>query len=407
MTFIDATAMGLALPAIATAMNVSSSQSLWIVAASAIPLAVLLIPAGVLADRLGRRKTLVTGLVLFAIASMACAMATDMIWLISSRVMQGVGGAMIVVGSLAVLTAAHPPDRRGRAIGAWSAACAAALVTGPLLGGAMAQAGLWRGIFIVQLPLAMITLLYLRRVPETKRPSPPVAAAPPAPAPVWRNAVVRGALASALLIYTAVYGLLLVMPLALIAGSGYRPDHAAVAQLPMLLLLVAACPIAGRWMDRRGPRPPACIGCLLAASGLVCLIVGGLGTGISDYAARLLGPLTLVGAGMGLTIVPLSATVMNGADAASLGAAAAINALVARVAALLAVGVFGGVLVSYGVVWTAPQTPEPADWDPAFRAAMAVAALLCASASALAAHHLPTTSPVKPARTAPPLEAQP
>lgn len=388
MTFIDATALNQALPAIGDALNASASQLLWIMGTYTVVLALLLLPAGALADRVGRRGTLATGIVVFAIASAMCAAAPDAAWLIATRAMQGIGGAMMVTGSLAVLTSASPPSQRGRAIGAWSAWCAAATVAGPLIGGALAEAGMWRVIFWVNLPLALMALICLGGVGATSIESPPGLSAR---APLWRIPAVRAAVVLTLVLDTALYGLLLVLPLALIAGVGYRADHAAAAQMALVLLLIAACPFAGRWVDQRGPRTPVCAGCLLAGVGLLCLAVGGLGEGPSDYALRLLGPLSLVGAGMGLAIVGLSTTVMNGVGEHALGAGAALNALVARGASVLAIALFGGLLLQRGVDLTSVAVGAT-PWQLTFRTAMALAALLCASAAAIAVRVLPTAT---------------
>lgn len=385
MTFIDATALNQALPAIGEAIEASASQLLWVIGTYAAVLALLLLPAGVLADRVGRRATLATGIVVFAIASAMCAAAADATWLIGMRAMQGAGGAMMVAGSLAVLMGASPPSQRGRAIGAWSAWCAAATVAGPLLGGALAEAGMWRVIFCANLPLACIALICLGGVGENEIKAPHALTSR---APLWRLPAVRAAVVLTLVLDTALYGLLLVLPLALIAGAGYPANDSAAAQMALVLILVVVCPIAGRWVDRRGPRTPVCAGCLLAATGLLGLTIGGLGDGPSDYALRLLGPLSVIGAGMGLAIVGLSTTMMNGVGEHALGAGAALNALVARGASVIATALFGGLLLQRGVDLTSiadGSTP----WHVTFRTAMALAAMLCATAGTVSVRVLP------------------
>lgn len=390
MTFLDATAIPPALPAIAAAMDVSSAGSLWIIGASALPLAILLLPAGALADRFGHRATLAVGLSAFAMASTVTATATDITWLIAGRVAQGIAGTMLVVGSLAVLTAAYSMQQRGRAIGTWSAGCAAAMIAGPLLGGILAEAGWWRGVFLLQLPLALFAMLCLRRSPSTAAPRcTPPQTIPLIPAPLYKRPIVRGALLCALMLHTATYGLLLVVPLALIGAANYPADHAAAAQTPILLLVILVSPIAGWWMDQRGPRGPVGVGCALAVIGMAWLCVGGLGAGAGAYTARLLGPFVLMGAGLGLAIVPLSTTVMSAADATEFGAAAAINALIARLAALLAFVVFGGLLIGHGAGWTATDSTDSAAWTDAFAHAMALAAVLWATAGVVGMRVLP------------------
>lgn len=390
MTFLDATAITPALPAMAVAMDVSSARSLWIVGACALPLAILLLPAGALADRIGHRPTLAAGLSMFAIASIVTATAPGMTWLIVGRVTQGIAGAMMAVGSLAVVTAAYPAQQRGRAIGAWSAGCAAAMVAGPLLGGTLAEAGWWRGIFLVHLPVALLAMLCLRHSPSmAASQSTPPQTPRLMPAPLYKRPIICGTLLCALMLHTATYGLLLILPLALIGAASYAADHAAAAQMPILLLLILVSPVAGWWMDHRGPRGPVSIGCVLAVIGLLWLWLGGVGLGPGDYAARLLGPFVLIGAGVGFAIVPLSTTVMGQVDTSELGAAAAINALIARLAAPLAIVVFGGVLIGHGAEWTAAETTASSSWAAAFAHAMALAAALWAAVGVVSALILP------------------
>ncbi|MEX2389177.1 MAG: MFS transporter [Phycisphaeraceae bacterium] len=394
MTFIDATAINQALPAIGEALDASTFQAILIVGAFALTLAVLLLPAGAVADRLGRRLVLRLGLIAFALASAACALSSDATWLTVARVVQGAGGAMIVPASLAVLTAAHSPHCRGRVIGVWSAWCAMATVAGPLLGGMLAEAGLWRMIFLLNVPLAVVALLCLHLMaPEQQAPAPAPAQAKRRPfvmipSALWQQSTMRAAAGATVTLYTAMYGLLLVVPLALISGAGYRADHAALAQLPLVMLLIVVCPLAGRWADRSGPRAPVCVGCGLAVAGLAWLIVGGIGTGLVDYVTRLLVPFALLGAGMGMCVVPLSTTLMNQAGEAALAAGGALNALLTRLAAAIAVAAFGGLLLGSGVAFSGAVNHDPLAWSAALRWTVILAGMLCVVTGMIAAHYL-------------------
>lgn len=380
MTFIDATALNQALPAIGDALHASPSQLMWVVGGYAVALAALLLPAGAAADRLGRRRTLAVGIALFTIASALCAAASSAPLLIAARMAQGIGGGIVVPGSLAVLTAMYPPGERGRAIGVWSAWCAAATVAGPLLGGVLAQAGWWRAIFLINIPLAMVALAALGRLAGDATPTAPKLHRL-IPAALWRRSPARAAVGAAFLLNVALYGLLLVLPLALIAGAGYRADVAAVAQLPLVGLLIAACPLAGKWVDRRGPRAPVCAGCSLAMAGLAYLAINGLAPAGQGYATALLPPLAMLGAGAGLSIVPLSTTIMHAVDEQSLGGAAAVNALVARLASAVAIGLFGGLLLGGNVSLTPASANPITTWPATFTTAATVAATLCGLAA--------------------------
>lgn len=355
MTFIDATALNQALPAIGKLYGATASQSLWIIGAYNVLLAITLLPAGMMADRIGRSRVLAIGIVVFALASVICAISPHVVTLIIGRGIQGVGGALMLTGSFAVLMAASDPGQRGRTIGVWSAWCAVATIAGPLMGGALAEAGWWQAIFWINLPLAAVTMLLLIAMARSLQPhsadpiSPKLTSTITESLSLWRSPTVRTALGLTVLLDTAFYGLLLVAPLALINGVGYRADQAAAAQLPVLLTLIVTCPFAGRWHDRKGPRPMVCCGALLAMVGTIRIAKLGIGMSPNDFIKHLLIPFALIGAGMGLGIVGLSTTVMNGVGEELLGAGAAANALVARMAAAIAVGTFGCVLLWHGV----------------------------------------------------------
>lgn len=392
MTFLDATALHQALPAIGQSLNASPAALMWMIGGYAIPVMLLLLPAGVLVDRAGRRGTLAAGIAVFSVASILCATAGSAAGLIVMRVLQGIGGAMMVPGSLALLSSVYEPHERGRAIGAWSAWTALATVLGPLLGGLLAQAGHWRMIFLLNVPLAAIALLLIRVAPATAVVNDMGAARAlrrMLPATLWQRGTMRAAAGATLLLYTAFNGLMLFLPVGLISGAGYRADQAGAAQMPLVVMLVAVCPLVGRWVDRAGPRAATCAGCGAAATAVAWLAIGGFGSGTGDYVWRLLAPLALLGAGLGCAIVPLSTTMMNGVGERALGSGAAVNALLARLAAVVAFAIYGGLLLCRGVDLKPAMSATDPLWAATFQLAAAVTAVIC-TAAAIVALVLPT-----------------
>ncbi len=188
MAFIDTTALNVAIPAMQESLAATGPQLLWIINAYALPLTALLLAAGALSDRFGLKRVYAGGIALFALASLACAAAPSPALLITARALQGIGAGMMIPGSLALITTVYPPDRRGRAIGAWSALSVVTMTLGPILGGVLAQAGWWRGVFIINIPLALVALALLAGV-RISRPTEAEKAARhgPANAPATRD----------------------------------------------------------------------------------------------------------------------------------------------------------------------------------------------------------------------------
>ncbi|HRC77845.1 MAG TPA: MFS transporter, partial [Kouleothrix sp.] len=167
MAFIDSSALNVALPALQASLGASGAQLLWVVNAYLLMLAALILFGGALGDALGRKRVFMAGIGLFLLASLACGLAPSIAVLIGARLLQGLGGALMIPGSLALISASYPAERRGRAIGAWSSATTLVTIAGPILGGLLAQAGLWRGVFLINLPIGLAALAVLARfVPE-------------------------------------------------------------------------------------------------------------------------------------------------------------------------------------------------------------------------------------------------
>jgi EmrB/QacA subfamily drug resistance transporter len=397
MAFIDGTVVNVALPILQEALSATATEVQWVVESYALVMAALLLLGGALGDKVGRRKVFATGAGLFAAASFACALAPSIEWLILVRAVQGLGGALLVPGSLALLGGCVAPERRGRAIGKWSAISAAAASIGPLLGGWLVQRASWRSIFWLNLPLAAVTLfITLRYVPENRDPRarrldlrgaglvtlglgglvfglleaprfgfghPLIVAAlavgvlllgvfiwvearspePMVPLDLFRSSPsFSGANLLTLLLYAALGGTLYFLPFDLIQVHGYRPAEAGAALMPLIVLISALSGWAGRLVDRYGARKPLIVGPLIAALGFVLLALPGTS---GDYWTTFFPGIAMLGLGMAVTVAPLTTTVMNAVEAERAGLASGISNTVSRTASLLSIAVFG--IVAY------------------------------------------------------------
>jgi len=403
MAFIDSTALSVALPALQADLGASGAELLWIVNAYALFLAGLLLLGGSLGDRLGRRRIFCLGIALFMGASIACGLALSPRVLITARAVQGVGGAFMIPGALAIISANFSVEKRGRAIGIWSALSVVTTAIGPVLGGVLTHAGLWRWIFFLNLPVAMIalTVLFLK-VPESKDNdgSAPLdywggllatiglaginygliespargltdwrilisvitgAAAlvlfgivearrnhPLLPLNLFRSRTLRGAIILTLLFYTALNAMLFFFPLNLIQVQGYDAAMAGLAQLPLMVFLIALSPWAGGLVDRYGPRLPLTLGPAISGLGFLYFALPGITAGPGDFWVNYLPPLSLLGVGVGITVTPLSATVIASVSSDHMGLASGINSAVCRLAGVLAIAILGPIaLISF------------------------------------------------------------
>jgi EmrB/QacA subfamily drug resistance transporter len=392
MAFIDGTVVNIALPVLQTSLQASVSGAQWVVEAYSLSLSALVLVGGALGDRVGRRRVFAIGVAVFAVSSAACGLALDVRSLVVARAVQGVGAALLVPSSLAILGAAFSPQERGRAVGTWSALTAVATAVGPVVGGWLVQVASWRVVFFLNLPIAGAVLaIALRRVPETRNPS----AGPldlagallataglgtlvygliEAPSAGWSNPRVWGSLAAGgaavlgfvivehtsphpmvplelfrirafaganlltLFLYAALSAAMFFLPFVLIQARGYSPAVAGLAFLPLIVLLFALSRPAGAIADRFGPRLPLTVGPSIAAVGFVLLAVPGEG---ARYAAGFLPALLVLGLGIAITVAPLTTAVLNAVGPQQAGAASGINNAVARVAGLLAIAALG------------------------------------------------------------------
>ena len=396
MAFIDGSALNVALPALQADLQANGAQLLWIINAYMLMLAALILVGGSLGDRLGRKKVFMAGIGLFGIASLACGLAPSIEWLIAARILQGIGGALMIPGSLAIISATVAPGRRGRAIGTWSAATTLVTVAGPLLGGIFSDLGFWRGVFLINLPLGVFALAVLHaKVPESRNESETgpidlpgailitlglsglaygfisgpelgfgspwvigtilggIAALvgfglvearrsePMLPLHLFRSRSFSGANLLTLFLYGGLSAWSFFFSLNLVQAQGYSKTAAGLAFLPFTILLTALSRWAGGLVDRRGPRLLLIAGPLVTGLGFLAIGLPGLTRGPADFWTTFFPGIALVGAGMGLTVAPLTTTVMGSVPQDYSGTASGINNAVSRTAGVLAVAGVG------------------------------------------------------------------
>jgi len=448
MAALDATVVGIALPAIGRDFHAGIASLQWVVNAYTLTLAGLLLLGGTLGDSYGRRKMFVVGTVWFALASLLCGVAPSVGVLIAARALQGVGGALLTPGSLAILQASFAADDRMAAIGAWSGLGGVATAIGPFVGGWLISAVSWRLVFFINLPLAVLVVaVSARHVPETKSPGPvpkldvkgalcisgalagitygliaasaegwgslsvllPLGAGvlllglfvlvearepePMLPLGIFASRQFSAANAVTFVVYAALGGLLFLVPTVLQVVHGYEPIWAGTALLPVTFIMLALSSRSGALAARIGPRLQMSVGPLVIA---VSLLLFTRIADSGDYLTAVLPAALVFGLGVAIMVAPLTATALSAAPADHAGVASAVNNDVARAAGLIAVAVLPALA---GI--TGDSYLHPAELGHGFKTAAVIAAAFCAAGGILAALTIRNPSRVRCEETTP------
>lgn len=400
LSFIDGSVLNVALPAIRSSLNASAADVQWMVNAYTLPLAALILLGGALGDHQGRRRWLVLGTALFGAASLLCALAPSLEALLAGRALQGIGAALLLPNSLALLNGAYDGEARGRAVGIWAASGAIAAAIAPLIGGWLVDTVGWTSIFYINLPfVAVAILIALLKVKEVRQRSAlPLDFLGSALATLalggitygltlWTSrgtidAVSASTIAggsslmavfllvqrnkgngatiplryfsepdfSALnlmtfLLYGAFGGALLILPYVLITEGGYSPVAAGMALLPLPILISAGSPIMGKLSMRAGPHWPLTIGPVVVAGGL---LLSARIASDQDYWTTVFPAITVMAAGMAIAVAPLTSAVLASVDQAHTGMVSGFNSALSRTGGLIATALLGVVLAAQG-----------------------------------------------------------
>ena len=425
LAFVDGSVTNVALPAIGKALGGGAADLQWVINAYLLPLSALLLLGGAAGDRYGRVRLLVGGMILFAAASAACALAPGLPVLLAARGAQGIGAAILMPNSLAILGASFTGEARGRAIGIWASAGAVLAAIGPVIGGWLIDVVGWRAIFLINLPLAagaiVLALIYVRDSRERDRPALDIPGAVLAtvalgaltwgltigsghngwtvlaaanvaagivlmlafvgvenrrgerammPLAMFGSASFMGLSLLTLLLYGALGALIVLLPYVLIEVSFYTATQAGSALVPWAVVLALASPTMGRIAGRIGGRLPLTIGPLIVAAGFLLALRVGSHT---DYGRDVLPAILVISFGMAGAVAPLTNAVLGAVDAQHTGSASGFNSALARTGGLIGTALLGGVLGAKGEALVS-----------GFHTAILACAITCAGAAACA-----------------------
>jgi len=402
MAFIDATALNVVLPSLQKSLNATGTDLFWLLNAYLLILAALILIGGSLGDRLGRKKVFMIGIFIFIIGSAACGFAPGINILIASRIVQGMGGALMIPGSLSLISSSINEKERGKAIGTWSAITTVVTMGGPILGGALADAGLWRYIFFINVPLGVVALVILAfKVKESRDTTNnsaidfPGAIAialglalltfgflripavglhnwqvylslsggillliafiiieknskhPMMPLQLFANATFSGANLLTFFLYAGLGSGMLFLGLNLVQAQGYSQLQSGLTFLPFTVLMITIARFAGGLADKHGPRLFLIFGPAIAGAGLLILSFVKQTNGPAEYWITFFPGIVIFGLGMSFTVAPLTAAVMGSVSDHFSGTASGINNALTRIANVFANAIFGALAVLF------------------------------------------------------------
>ena len=449
MTFIDGSAVNVALPVVQRELHASSAQMQWVIEGYSLFLSALILLGGSLGDLYGRRFVFVAGVAIFAVSSLACGLAPNVTFLDLARAVQGVGAALAVPQSLALISVNFAGDERGKAIGTWSGAASITAMLGPVLGGWLAQTFSWRYVFLINLPLALAVIaLSLVCVPESRDEEllqrldvlgavlataglgaltygliraqghgelagiativlgcvllglflavEARSAAPMMPLSLFRSRAFSAANLYTFFLYATLGGALYFVPFLFINVQGYAPVVAGSVFVPFAILQFTLSRWSGGLIGRVGARLPLVVGALLAGAGFALFALPPMGSRPLVYLVAAV----VLGLGGVCFVAPLTTTVFNAVQVEQSGIASGINNAVSRCSGLIAIAAFGIVLARFAPAGTAD--PDKHALLDGIRAVLGVSIVLCVVSAAVAALWIPNlvTQPRTAARRA-------
>lgn len=402
MAFIDSTALNVVLPSLQKSLNATGTDLFWLLNAYLLMLASLILIGGSLGDKLGRKKIFMVGIFIFIIGSAACGFAPSVFFLILFRIVQGIGGALMIPGSLSLISSSINANERGKAIGTWSAITTVVTMGGPVLGGVLGDAGLWRYIFFINVPIGLAALLILwfkvnesrnedadnsidisgaiaialslasltfgfLRIPAVGFHSPQVYVTlsaglilliifliiekkskhPMMPLTLFSNLTFTGVNLLTFFLYAGLGAGMLFLSLNLVQAQGYSQLQSGLTFLPFTVLMITTARFAGSIADKHGPRLLLIIGPAMAGAGLLILSFVKQTNGPSEYWITFFPGILVFGLGMSFTVAPLTTAVMGSVNDQLSGTASGVNNAMTRIANVFANAIFGALAVLF------------------------------------------------------------